>query len=164
MQKRLHADGDFCCTILNKNLKEEDCHKMCDNCKNPKEKLEVKLNCWCDTGCILDLNENYLMKTVMDYLMGRETKEMKDFRFTEVGKLWIGEDRDENFWSSISGMLWSTTLSIRRSSSLGCWKSQRRLWNTWKIPQPLHITINHDYDEGDYDADDEGGTAAWMKH
>jgi ATP-dependent DNA helicase RecQ len=57
---------------------------MCDNCKNPKEKVEVqRRNCGTWYNPCLDLNENYLMKTMMDFIMGRETKEMKDFGFTE---------------------------------------------------------------------------------
>jgi ATP-dependent DNA helicase RecQ len=139
---------------------EDDCHKMCDNCKNPKERVEVKQEIANVVQCILDLNENYLMKTVMDFLMGRETKEMKDFRFTEMENFGVGDDRDENFWSSIFRHAMINNLIYKEIEEFGILKVSEAGRDYLKNPFPISITINHDYDEGDYDFDDEkGGTA-----
>lgn len=150
----------FLLHYFGEEFKEEDCHKMCDNCKNPKEKLEVKQEVINVIQCILDLNENYLMKTVMDYLMGRETKEMKDFRFMEMDNYGVGDDRDENFWSSIFRHAMINNLIYKEIEQFGLLKVSKAGHDYLKDPKPLYITINHDYEEGDYDADDEkGGTA-----
>ncbi|MBV6439520.1 MAG: DNA helicase RecQ [Haliscomenobacteraceae bacterium CHB4] len=139
---------------------EDNCHKMCDNCKNPKEKMEVKQEIINVVQCILDLNENYLMKTVMDYLIGRETKEMKDFRFTDLDNFGVGEDKDENFWSSIFRHAMINNLIYKEIEQFGILKVSEAGREYLKNPYPITITINHDYEEGDYDFDDEkGGTA-----
>jgi ATP-dependent DNA helicase RecQ len=141
-------------------FQEERCHKMCDNCKNPKEKVEVQVEIANVIQCILDLNENYLMKTVMDFLMGRETKEMKDFRFTELDNYGVGDDRDENFWSSIFRHAMINNLIYKEIEQFGLLKVSPAGRDFLKKPYPIQITINHDFEEGDYDADDEkGGTA-----
>ena len=139
---------------------EDDCHKMCDNCKNPKEKMEVQQEIINVIQCILDLNENYLMKTVMDFLLGRETKEMKDFRFSEMENFGIGEDKDENFWSSIFRHAMINNLIYKEIEQFGLLKVSEAGHAYLKNPHPISITINHDYDDSEYDFDDEkGGTA-----
>lgn len=150
----------FLLHYFGEEFKEEDCHKMCDNCKNPKERVEVQQEIISVVQSILDLNENYLMKTVMDFILGRETKEMKDFRFTEMENFGVGEDRDENFWSSIFRHAMINNLIFKEIEEFGILKVSDAGKDYLKNPYPIQITINHDYEDGDYDADDEkGGTA-----
>jgi len=150
----------FLLHYFGEEFKEEDCHKMCDNCKNPKERVEVQQEIFSVVQSILDLNENYLMKTVMDFILGRETKEMKDFRFTEMDNFGVGEDRDENFWSSIFRHAMINNLIYKEIEQFGILKVSDAGKEYLKKPYPIQITINHDYEDGDYDADDEkGGTA-----
>lgn len=150
----------FLLHYFGEEFSEERCHKMCDNCKTPKEKIAVQQEIQHVIQCILDLNENYLMKTVMDFLMGRETKEMKDFRFTEMENFGVGDDRDENFWSSIFRHAMINNLIYKEIEQFGLLKVSPAGKEYLKNPHPIHITINHDYEEGEYDADDErGGTA-----
>jgi len=150
----------FLLHYFGEEFKEESCHKMCDNCKNPKERVEVQNEIMHVVKAILDLNENYLMKTVMDFVMGRETKEMKDFRFSEMENFGVGDDRDENFWSSIFRHAMINNLIYKEIEQFGLLKVSAAGKEYLKNPYPIQITINHDYEEGDYDADDEkGGTA-----
>ena len=150
----------FLLHYFGEEFKEEDCHKMCDNCKNPKERVEVQQEIFSVVQAILDLNENYLMKTVMDFILGRETKEMKDFKFTEMDNFGVGEDRDENFWSSIFRHAMINNLIYKEIEQFGILKVSDAGKEYLKKPYPIQITINHDYEDGDYDADDEkGGTA-----
>jgi ATP-dependent DNA helicase RecQ len=149
----------FLLHYFGEEFEESNCQKMCDNCKNPKEKVEVQQEIMHVIQCILDLNENYLMKTVMEYLMGRETKEMKDFGFADKELFGIGEDRDENFWSSIFRHAMINNLIYKEIEQFGLLKVSEAGREYIKNPYPLQITINHDFEEGDYDIDDEkGGT------
>lgn len=149
----------FLLHYFGEEFEESNCQKMCDNCKNPKEKVEVQQEIMYVIQCILDLNENYLMKTVMEYLMGRETKEMKDFGFADKELFGIGEDKDENFWSSIFRHAMINNLIYKEIEQFGLLKVSEAGRDYIKNPYPLQITINHDFEEGDYDIDDEkGGT------
>ncbi|HMX39285.1 MAG TPA: DNA helicase RecQ [Saprospiraceae bacterium] len=150
----------FLLHYFGEEFKEESCHKMCDNCKNPKERVEVQQEIMHVIQAILDLNENYLMKTVMDFIRGNETKEMKDYRFAEMENFGVGDDRDENFWSSIFRHAMINNLIYKEIEQFGLLKVSAAGKEYLKKPYPIQITINHDYEEGEYDADDEkGGTA-----
>ncbi|HAD12776.1 MAG TPA: DNA helicase RecQ [Saprospirales bacterium] len=150
----------FLLHYFGEDFHEDNCHKMCDNCKNPKEKMEVKEEIAAVVKAILDLNENYLMKTVMDFIRGNETKEMKDFRFTEMENFGVGDDRDENFWSSIFRHAMINNLIYKEIEQFGILKVSKEGREYLKDPKPIQITINHDYEDADYDIDDEkGGTA-----
>lgn len=139
---------------------EDRCGKMCDNCKNPKEKKEIQQEMVDVIQSILDLNENYLMKTIVDFILGRETKEMKDFRFTELENFGVGEERDENFWMSIIRHAMINNLIYKEIEQFGILKVSQEGRDYVKKPYPIGITINHNYEEGEYDFDDEkGGTA-----
>jgi len=150
----------FLLHYFGENFHEDSCGKMCDNCKNPKEKVEVKAEVADVVQSIMDLNENYLMKTIVDFVMGRETKEMKDFKFTEMDNYGVGEDRDENFWMSIIRHAMINNLIYKEIEQFGILKVSDAGRAFVKKPTPIYITINHNYEDGEYDFDDEkGGTA-----
>jgi ATP-dependent DNA helicase RecQ len=150
----------FLLHYFGEEFKEENCQKMCDNCKNPKERVEVQREIHSVIQAILDLNENYLMKTIMDFILGRETKEMKDYRFAEMDNFGVGDDKDENFWSSIFRHAMINNLIYKEIEQFGILKVSDAGKEYLKNPYPIQVTINHDYEDGDYDADDEkGGTA-----
>ncbi len=150
----------FLLHYFGEEFEESRCQKMCDNCKNPKEKVEVQQEVIHVIRCILDLNENYLMKTVMEYLLGRETKEMKDFGFADMELFGIGDTRDENFWSSIFRHAMINNLIYKEIEQFGLLKVSDAGRDYVNNPYPIQITINHDFEDGDYDIDDEkGGTA-----
>ncbi|MEY3248421.1 MAG: ATP-dependent helicase RecQ, partial [Bacteroidota bacterium] len=109
---------------------------------------------------VLDLNENYLMKTIVDFLLGRETKEMKDYRFSEMDNFGGGDDKDEQFWNSVIRHAMVNNLVYKEVEQFGLLKVSEEGRKFLKNPYPMQITVNHNYDDGDYDLDDEkGGTA-----
>jgi len=138
----------------------ERCGKMCDNCKNPREKVEVKDKIVHVINSILELNENYLMKTVVDFIMGRETKEMKDFRFTQLESFGIGEDHDEIFWNSVIRHAMINNLVYKEVEQFGLLKVSKEGRAFKESPHSIVMTVNHNYDDSDYDFDDEKGSTA----
>ncbi len=150
----------FLLHYFGEEFQDENCQKMCDNCKNPKEKIEIIDEFKLVVQSILDLNENYLMKTIMDFILGRETKEMKDYRFSEMDNFGGGDDHDENYWSSIFRHAMINNLIFKEIEQFGLLKVSDAGRDYLKNPFPITITINHDYEDGEYDFDDEkGGTA-----
>ncbi len=136
------------------------CGKMCDNCRTPKEVVEVQNEMASVIKGILELNENYLIRTIVDFIMGRETKEMKDFKFTELENYAVGEDRDENFWNSVIRHAMINNLIYKEIEQFGIVKVSEEGHRFIKAPWPITMTVNINYDDADYDFDDEkGGTA-----
>ena len=150
----------FLLHYFGEEFEEEHCGKMCDNCKNPKEKVDVQEEMAQVIESVLELNQNYLMKTIVDFILGRETKEMKDFRFNQLDNYAIGEGRDENFWTSVIRHAMINNLIYKEIEEFGLLKVSDEGRKYIKEPYPIQITVNHNYDDSDYDFDDEkGGTA-----
>ncbi len=140
---------------------ESRCGKMCDNCRNPKERIQVQEEMQNLLECIQDLSENYLQKIIVDFVMGRETKEMKDFRFTQRELFGIGKDRDEAFWNSMMRNAMIMNLIQKEVEEFGVVKLTDAGRDFIKNPKPCSVVINHSYEDVDTELDDEkGGTAA----
>lgn len=80
---------------------------MCDNCKNPKERMEVKNDMKTALLAIQETKEHYLTSLMVEFITGKATKEIKDYGFDEYEHFGAGEDKDALFWHSIfrQGML-----------------------------------------------------------
>lgn len=139
---------------------EDRCGKMCDNCRNPKEKVQVTEEVSIVLRSILELNENVLIKSVVDFIMGRETKEMKDYRFTERDDFGVGEGKDDNYWNSVFRTAMIRNLVYKEVEQFGVLKVSDAGRAFLKKPYPVEMTINHNYDDADYDFEDEKGSTA----
>jgi ATP-dependent DNA helicase RecQ len=151
----------FLLHYFGEQFEESRCGKMCDNCRTPKERIEAKTEMQNLLECVQDLSENYLHKIIVDFVMGRETKEMKDFRFNQKELFGIGKDRDEAFWNSMMRNAMIMNLIQKEVEEFGVVKLTDEGRDFIKNPKPVSIVINHSYDDVDTELDDEkGGTAA----
>lgn len=150
----------FLLHYFGEEFNDNQCGKMCDNCREPKERINVQDEMVKVIKAILEMNQNYLIRTVVDFVMGRETKEMKDYRFTNLENFGIGDDRDENFWNSVIRHAMIHKLVYKEIEQFGLLKVSEEGHKYLKEPYPISITVNHNYDDGEYDVDDEKGGAA----
>jgi ATP-dependent DNA helicase RecQ len=127
------------------DFKSEECHKMCDNCKHPKEKIEVMQEMLLGLKAVQTLNQNYGIKVVSDFIFGKHSKEMKDFGFEKHELFAKGSDKSEVFWFSI----------IRQAILYKFLRKEVERYGTLSLtdagkdfiinPFPVQIPINHDY-------------------
>ncbi len=97
----------FLLNYFGEEFGEKDCHKMCDNCRHPKERIEVKNEMRLALQCIQATKENYLVSLLVDFITGKATKEIKDYGFDEYELFGKGNEKESVFWHSIyrQGML-----------------------------------------------------------
>ena len=138
---------------------EKDCNKMCDNCKNPKEKVNVTDEMKIAIEAVAALKENYKIKTLVDFVTGKGTKEMKDFRFDKKPLFGAGKNKDDIFWHSIFRHAMLNQLIRKDIETYGVLKMTTKGEAFVKKPFEFKIPINLDYNssESDYDA---GGRTA----
>ena len=130
----------------------ETCGDMCDNCRHPKEKVEVQTEMQQAVTAILELRENYKIKTLVDFLTGEATKEMKDFGFTEKPSFGIGKDHDPTFWSSVLRHALLNHLVNKDIETYGILKLTDKGHEFIKKPHSIKIPINHNYEQEQADA------------
>ena len=125
---------------------DSECNNMCDNCRHPKEKIEVKEEVVNALKVVLELDENYGIKILIDFILGRETKEMKDFRFDKRALFGVGKGKDQNFWSSILRQALLNDLLYKDIETYGLLKMTDKGRSYLDDPKTMHIPLNHDYD------------------
>ena len=124
---------------------QKECNKNCDNCKRPKETIEVGTELGQAIGVISELNENYGIKFLVEYLIGRKTQEMKNYKFDTKRSFGIGKEKGPLFWHSL----------LRQAILSNFLRKDIESYGIIKIPEPgkqflekggkFQISINHDY-------------------
>ena len=92
---------EFLLHYFGESFQKEACNKMCDNCRNPKEVFEVKKEMTQALQAVIELKENYTVKSIVDFLVGKKTKEMVDYEFYKLALFGAGKEKGATFWNSI---------------------------------------------------------------
>ena len=136
------------------------CEDMCDNCRHPKEKVDVTQEMQQALQAVVQLNENYKIKPLVDFVNGNKTKEMTDFRYTERPLFGIGKEKGETFWSSVFRHAMVNDLLHKDIETYGLLKITGKGKSFIESPVPIKIPMNHDYSEMDGDFDEPVGRTA----
>ena len=80
---------------------DSKCSNMCDYCKHPKIKEEVMEDMKFAVEVVNALNQNYTVKTIVEFMIGKLSKEMKDYQFDKTPLFGKGQHKDELFWHTI---------------------------------------------------------------
>ncbi len=91
----------FLLHYFGENFAQEDCGKDCDNCKYPKEKIDVTNEMHYVLSIVKELKENYKVKLIVDFLIGRNSKEIQTYNFNLKPEFGKGKEKGELFWHSI---------------------------------------------------------------
>ena len=139
---------------------DSNCGNMCDNCRHPKEKIEVKTEMQQALKSIDQLNENYGIKILIDFLIGKGTKEMVDFKHDQLEMYAVGKDKDDNFWSSILRQGLLNNFVYKDIENYGLFKLTDKGRDFIKNPQSTQISLNHNYDDQSMDYESSSGKTA----
>ena len=125
---------------------EENCNKKCDNCRHPKEKVEVKEEVLIALKAVVQLDENYGIKTLIDFIKGKGTKEIKDFRFDQRAGFAAGKDKDDTFWSSVIRQALLNNFIYKDVETYGLIKMHPAGHAFIAAPTSFEIPIDHNYE------------------
>ncbi len=139
---------------------DSKCDNMCDNCRHPKEKLEVMPEMQIGLKAVLELRENYKIKTLVNFVLGRETKEMKDFQFDKKPLYGVGKEKDETFWNSIFRHALLNNLLLKEIENYGVLKMTDKGRRFIASPYSIQIPINHNFDLDTFNSSDSFGKTA----
>ena len=82
------------------NYPQENCGN-CDNCLNPKTKVEAKTQLCQVLNVILATKEKFKDDYIINIIMGRETEEVLAHHHEELEDFGIGDDTEEKLWDAI---------------------------------------------------------------
>lgn len=124
---------------------DTSCDGMCDNCRYPKEKIEVKSEVKTALEAILTLKEGYTTKVIVDFLMGKSSKEMTEYEFSKLPGYGTGNEKGEVFWYSIIRQALLAGLLEKEIENYGVLKIPAAGKSYIQKPKSLKIPINRDF-------------------
>ncbi|MBL7778114.1 MAG: DNA helicase RecQ [Chitinophagales bacterium] len=150
----------FLLHYFGEEFNEKNCGKMCDNCRHPKEKLDVTKETKTAIELVKAVKEKHDLPYVVKILLGKKVKELTDFKYDKSPFFGVGADKDEQFWNSV----------IRNAMMLGLLDKDIEKYGTLKLtskseafikkPTKVLVAVNHNFDDDGTDVVVETGTKA----
>ena len=124
----------------------KDCHEMCDNCKNPKVKIEGKEYIKLLLEAIDGSNERFKPKEIAKIMMG-ETNSLIKQNILQIEKVFgTGKKKTLSFWHSLIRQAYVKKLITKEIESYGVVKLTESGKEFIKKPFSLMIVEDHNYD------------------
>ncbi|MEL6986494.1 MAG: DNA helicase RecQ [Bacteroidota bacterium] len=123
----------------------DKCSDQCDNCKNPKEQKDVQKEMQAGLKSIQVLNENYGIKVIVEFITGKETKVIQDYKFNELDLFGVGSEETEIFWHSVLRQGILQNLIYKDVEQYGLLKLTDAGKAFIDKPTPISVALNHDY-------------------
>ncbi len=125
----------------------KDCNCMCDNCKHPKEKLDVTEDTTLALTVIKAVKENHDLPYVAKLLIGKKGKEVTDFNYDKQPWFGKGGDKDEHHWNSVMRHALMAGLLEKDIEQYGLLKITARGQEYLRKPRVMKVSINHNYQD-----------------
>ena len=138
------------------------CVNMCDNCRYPKAKTEVKDEMQLALRAVEQLDELYKIDLMINFVTGKETKQIKDYHFNERNLFGKGKEKDENFWSSVYRQALLHDFLYKDVETYGLLKLTDKGRDFIHQPYSVQIPMNHDFSQIATDYDDGPAKAATL--
>ena len=140
----LHYFGEF--------FDAENCGKNCDNCKHPRETQDVSNEMHHMLVVIEALKENYGVKLLADFMVGKSSKEIKTFNFDKKPDFGKGKEKGEIFWHSILRHAILNNLVYKEIEQYGLLKLTDEGRDFIKKPGVVQIPLNRDFSNAQGDS------------
>ncbi len=141
---------------------EQNCGK-CDNCVNPKERIEAKGNALKLLKVIKALDERFAADYVVNIVIGRLIPQIKMYRHDELTDFASGKDEPDYYWTSLIRQMLLDGLLSKDITEHGILKITKEGTAFLKKPSSFMMVMNNifeDANEDDEDAASEGGGTA----
>jgi ATP-dependent DNA helicase RecQ len=134
---------------------QENC-KNCDNCLNPKERVEAKDDAAKVLRVVKTLDERFATDYTVTILAGKLTPQNKMYRHDVLAEFAIGNDQPEHYWNSLIRQMLIEGLLSKDIEDYGVLKITKQGEAFAKKPKSFKIVLNNLYE--DANADDEEGS------
>ena len=141
--------------------KPENCGH-CDNCLNPKEKLEVKDSVKITLDTIKELDERFGIDYVVNIILGKANPQVQTFRHDKLKCFGSGliMQMDDNFWNSLIRQMMLEGMIRKDIEEYGLLKITEKGHKFLKKPFSIMVALNHQYDDALGDDDEIVGGAS----
>lgn len=132
----------------------------CDNCLNPKEKIEAKEDAVIVLKAVKALGEQFTLEYVLQILLGHANQQVKMYRHEELPVFASGNDKESHYWSSLIRQMLLNGLLEKDIVDYGILKFTKKSEPFLKKPASFKIALNNLFEEANADDEDSNDAAA----
>jgi ATP-dependent DNA helicase RecQ len=121
--------------------------KMCDNCRYPRQIIDVQEELQLTLEVVDQLNELSMMKEVEDVLLGNKTQTILSFKYDKLSLFGEGKEKDEHFWNSVIRQALLYNYIYKDIEEYGILKLTDLGRQFITNPEPFSISLNHNFVE-----------------
>ncbi|MDR0973190.1 MAG: DNA helicase RecQ [Prevotellaceae bacterium] len=129
----------------------------CDNCLNPKKKVEAKDLLCAVVEAIIAVKENFKSDYIIDLLLGKETSEIQAHLHEDLESFGAGMGTEEKTWNAVIRQALIAGYISKDVENYGTLKVTKSGMQFLEKPVSFKITEDNDFDEEDDETPTRGG-------
>lgn len=135
---------------------EENCNKMCDNCRHPKEKFNAQDDLELVLETIIETKEKHKAKDIVNILIANMTTTARSYKHNQL-EMWgkgLEDDKDEKHWNAIIRQAIVNGFIQKEIETYGVLKLSEQGRKFLEEPYPVMFTKDQDFSDAEKDDDD----------
>ncbi len=138
----------FLLNYFGREYKDNQCseHKMCDNCRNPKEQKDITQDMVLALETINACEEAHYINHISKILTGIKSDAITSYKHHLLSQFGAGKDKEELYWTSVLRNAIIQNLIYREIEEYGTLKMNPKGDEYIKNPYQIKIALNHDYE------------------
>jgi len=129
------------------------CENKCDNCANPREKINGKDYVHLVLETVNELKEQFTIPYLVKVILGKKSQDIADFKHDKIRTFGKGADKDDLFWNSILRQCILNNFLVKDIEQYGVLKLTDEGRNFLKNPEDISISLNRKFANSDDDDD-----------
>lgn len=123
----------------------------CDNCLNPKERLEAMQDVKLALTAILELKQQYKAKIISELLSGKKSGDIKSIKLDKNVLFAKGNQHDAKYWNTVIRQCLIQKLAEKEIENYGILKITKKGIDFIKNPTSIMIAKDHDFESSEDD-------------
>ena len=131
---------------------EDNCGN-CDNCRNPKPKVDARQALKMALEALRDIGDKFKADYLINVLVGKNTALIKSYGHNKSKWFGAGADHDARFWGAVLRQALIMGLVDKNIENYGLISINKKGEDYVTMPFPVTVTLDHDYDEEEKEAE-----------
>ena len=124
---------------------DSNCGEMCDNCRNPKEKIDAQSSIQEAIKAIKQVDEQFKQPYMVNFLTGKKTKDITTFKHDQLELFGTGKEKEPIYWNTVIRKAQLENLLAKDIEQYGVLKISEKGNRFIEQPYPIHVVLNHTF-------------------
>jgi ATP-dependent DNA helicase RecQ len=145
----------FLLLYFGEEFDDHDCHKMCDNCRHPKQKEDAKDAAILCLTAVKEFNGKNNLKHAVEVIIGKKSHDVTLSGHEKLDVFGKGKDRDDIYWKSVLRVLLLNGYITKNIENYGLLNLSEKGEAFLKKPTKFEIAVDQKFER--YPDDDDAG-------